>query len=100
MRESIRKKLNRLKKAPAIIGWILILKPLVQILRSVSNIDFYISAAGNPRMIAIWNFFATPSGNIVLIVAGLLWIAYLVARPEESAIETLSQRIEPISKPN
>jgi hypothetical protein len=82
MRESTRTKLRRLKKAPAIIGCLLILKPIVQFLFNASNIDFYISASGNPRMVAIWNFFATPSGNIILIVCGFLLLAYLVVKPE------------------
>jgi hypothetical protein len=85
MQESIRRKFRRLLTAPAIIGWLLVIKPIIQVLASASDIDFYISASGNPRMVAIWHFFATPSGNIVLIAIGFMILAYLVVRPEKQA---------------
>lgn len=84
MQDTTRAKLRRLYTAPAIIGWFFVFKPIVQLLTQIADLDFYISAAGNPRMVAVWNFFATPSGNIILIVLGVVWIAYLVARPDNS----------------
>lgn len=81
MKKTTLAKLRRLSKAPAIIGWLLILKPILQLIGQASDIDFTIGAGSNPRLVAIWNFFATPKGNIILIALGFLWLGYLVVKP-------------------
>lgn len=84
MQESARRKFRRLKGAGAIIALLLILKSLIQFIGTVSNFDFALSASGNPRMVAIWNFLNTPSGNMLLFLVGVLWLSYLIIRPDKT----------------
>lgn len=101
VREDTRTRLKRLKSLGAFIAFLFILKPVSQIIGAVSNIDFAISASGNPRMVAVWNFLNTPLGNMAFLGVGLLWLGYLIVRPANEALVTPPTPVaDPDSKDN
>lgn len=70
--------------ASKIIAWLLTLKPILQyafdFINAASNLDFAISAKGNPRVVAFWNFLVSPLGNICFSVLGFGWLTYFAWR--------------------
>ena len=79
-------KLRRLKSILAVPGFIFgVLLPLFKWLGYISDIDFVLSAGGNPRIVAVWNWLTTPTGNLVLMLTGLSWLALLVWWPSKSS---------------
>lgn len=84
--------------ASKFLAWLLFVKPILQyvfdFINAVSNLDFALSARGNPRMIAVWNFLNSPPGNICFSAVGLLWLLYFgwrwsktAERPEPKFVE-------------
>jgi len=75
--------------ASKLLAWLLFVKPILQyvfdFINAVSNLDFALSARGNPRMIAIWNFLNSPLGNICFSAVGLLWLLYFGWRWSKTA---------------
>ena len=65
----------------AIPGWILALRWFLYFIGYVSDIDFVLSAGGNPRVVWFVNFVQTPLGITITMLLGFCWLAYLVWRP-------------------
>src|SRR5687768_15840701 len=69
---------------PKVLAWLITLKPILQyifdVINAVSNLDFAISARGNPRMIAIWNFLVSPLGNLFFSALGFAWLTFFAWR--------------------
>ncbi len=81
--------LNKLKTIWATIPVLILLRSLWNAIGAISNIDFIVTwlkaiSMSNfwQWMIAIWEWTASPSGNLVSVIFGFLWIGYLILRPE------------------
>lgn len=83
---------RRLTSWKAIIGYIIVLLVILNsTVGAIANIDFAITASGNPRLVALWNFFASPKGNLVAILCVAIWITILVLWPEKNAAATVAK---------
>src|SRR5215218_4405489 len=79
-----------------LLAWLAVLKPVLQyafdIINAISNLDFAISARGNPRMIAAWNFLNSPLGNICFVAVGLALLLHLGWRWSRAAAQPAGLR--------
>jgi len=73
------KRLTGLKSAP---GWLLVVSFIWRLVGNISNVDFVVTASGNSRLTAIWNFVQTPLGNVLLAIIGFGWLITLVYLPK------------------
>jgi hypothetical protein len=55
-------------------GIVLVVSPLWKIIGHASNLQFVLSASGDTRMVAMWNFLTSPNGNLIVVAAGIGWI--------------------------
>lgn len=62
--------------------WLGLAVTVNRIVGTVSNVDFVVSARGNSRMAAIWNWLITPAGNTTLLLVALLCIAAFLFWPK------------------
>lgn len=94
----MRKRINRLRSKPAIIGWGSF---AVFIWKILENLDTLKGVVEN--MNAVWNFLSTPIGMLVLLLVGFVILGYLVLRPEKKAekanasIDSNQDMIEPLT---
>jgi hypothetical protein len=79
------KRLLRIGSAPLWIG-------VIFFVGRAANIDFTLPPIWISRLIALWNFLQTPNGNIVLAVAGTLWLIGLIFWPKRSQKTTPDAR--------
>lgn len=79
MRKRIRSRLTSWKAALAYL--VLIVVVLNQFIGTVSNIDFVLTASGNSRLVRLWHFFATPTGNLIAVILSVFWITVLAFWP-------------------
>jgi hypothetical protein len=72
----------------------LFLKPILQwlinLINNASNFDFTISAGSNPRMLAVWNFLVSPTGNFISVLLGVLWLTAFVWQQSKLSDKTNS----------
>lgn len=80
MRSTARRLLS-LKALPAYLVAVLVV--MNDTISAFSNIDFVLTARGNSRLVAVWNFLVSPTGNFVTIVLAGLWTTILVLWPEK-----------------
>jgi hypothetical protein len=74
---------RRLLSTKAILAYlVLALIALNQFVGAVANIDFVITAQGNSRLVSLWNFFATPKGNLLAILLVAVYITILILWPQ------------------
>ena len=113
-------RLRRLVKPRAIFGWVLsagiALWKLLQLVGAISSGDFMLTASGNSRVVAVWNFLTTPTGTVLLVAVGLIWLAVIVVwptikpasdqskeSPSDSVLPSIKEQkefVEPIATPN
>jgi hypothetical protein len=78
-------RLLRIGSAP---GWIGVIVFICRIIGRAANIDFTLPQTWISRLIALWNFLQTPDGNVVLAIAGTVWLIGLVFWPRRSRKNT------------
>lgn len=79
------KRLLRVGSAP---GWVVVIVFACRIVDRALNIDFTFPPIWMSRLIALWNFLQTPGGNVVLAIAGTVWLVGLVFWPNRSQKNT------------
>jgi hypothetical protein len=78
-------KTRRLLSPRAIGGYIILAFVVInQGISLLSNVDFVIVAQGNPRLVAVWNFLASPVGNLLAVFLVAIYLTVLVKLPENS----------------
>jgi len=75
---------KRLLEPPALPGWLTLGWKLVN---ALSNIDYLQTHLGK-----VWQFCTSPTGNVILILLGLLWLAAVVLWPRQKDEELVAIR--------
>jgi hypothetical protein len=82
---------RRLLGLKAIVAYIIVaLVFLDKVVGTVSNVDFVLTASGNSRLVSLWNFFASPLGNLIAIVVTGIWLTLLVVWPSSKPEDGLA----------
>lgn len=77
---------RRLTSVQAIIAYVIVVLVILNnAVGTIANIDFVLTARGNSRLVALWNFFTTPKGNFVAVILVALWVTGLLLWPDKSA---------------